>query len=134
MPSTDPAQPIRAFTDKVLFHSLSIRGRGTLVYWVVRSFEHTGRLVPVRQARNALDVVPLIETPRPVASVDETRSAHVNPRSARTKPRLYHDKPPQGVHTLVPGVSLPSQCPNQFVLKFSWPTREKCGLEPSTAG
>ncbi len=55
IPSTDPAQPICVFTDRVLFHSLSVCGRGTLVFRVVRSrsqAETEGSLVPLRQTRS----------------------------------------------------------------------------------
>ncbi len=71
----------------------------------------------------ASDASPLTEgaTPRPSANA-ETSPAHIR--------RRYHDKDLQGVHTLVPA-SLPSQSPTKFVLKFSWPSSEKHGLEPA---
>ncbi|RPD53233.1 hypothetical protein L226DRAFT_563965 [Lentinus tigrinus ALCF2SS1-7] len=137
--ASHPDQVVQAVADQVLFHSLSVRGRGTLV---VRAHPTTNSsrssLQPARQLRRSAratraagampHTLPMAQGVEPVSIEPEV------PEGALPDivPRRYHALPLAHVtpHTVTgPGHASSATGDAALVLKGCWPTKQKRGLE-----
>ncbi|RPD65743.1 hypothetical protein L227DRAFT_540670 [Lentinus tigrinus ALCF2SS1-6] len=118
-------------TDKVLFLSLSVRGRGTLVVRAVPKRQTRPSLIPVRQLGRAGRALNRGK-PRPKT---EPMTAHdqITQSVSKIQPRQYHDRELQYVSppniTGPSEVILPSALLHGIVAKYSWPNSGKRQIE-----
>ncbi|RPD72119.1 hypothetical protein L226DRAFT_162611 [Lentinus tigrinus ALCF2SS1-7] len=132
IPSKDTTSPVRVVTDKVLFHSLSVRGRGTLVVRAVPKSPARPSFIPVYQVVPTRRTLPNRCRPKsePIkATYGKTTAVPVS----TIQSKKYHDKllryvpPPDIIGSS--GVILPSAYPHGIVSKSSWPNSEKRQIE-----
>ncbi|RPD53235.1 hypothetical protein L226DRAFT_563964 [Lentinus tigrinus ALCF2SS1-7] len=123
-----PENFVHAIADQVLFHSLSFRGRGTLV---VRAHPTTNLSQPARIADKS-DVTRAGPHIRGEPVTEESQlAAHAFPAIV---PRRYHAQQLTYVrpHAVTgPGHTSSAAGDDRFVLKGSWPEKPKRRLEPT---
>ncbi|RPD56214.1 hypothetical protein L226DRAFT_615737 [Lentinus tigrinus ALCF2SS1-7] len=123
-----PENFVHAIADQVLFHSLSVRGPGTLV---VRAYPTTNLSQPARIADKS-DAARAEPHTRVEPVTEESQLAqHTFPAIV---PRRYHVQQLTHVrpHAVTgPGHTSSATGDDRFVLKGSWPDKPKRGLEPT---
>ncbi|RPD55403.1 hypothetical protein L226DRAFT_538241 [Lentinus tigrinus ALCF2SS1-7] len=127
--ASHPDRSVQAVADQILFHSLSVRGRGTLVVRAYPTASQLQRSARIADKADAARAGP--HTPTEPVTGESQAAEHAFPAIV---PRRYHAQ--QLTYVKPHAVTGPEHASSaigddRFVLKGSWPDKPKRGLEPT---